>query len=338
MPNYDPNNTQRARKVSDVGGELRLDQYLTNFSEQYRQDATHFVAGIASTPVPVAHESDKYAIYPKGYFWRDEAEVRPLGGRPVQVNYKVESGQYLCEEYGLEHTIDDRQRANTVTPFDLDESGVRLLEGKMMIREERIWATNFWGSGIWGQDLVGGADFAKFDDAASDPVEIIDDYKTTFLQKTGMMPNMIVLGANVQPKLRSNPNIVDRLKYTQTGVANINTLAALFEVDNVRVARGLYNAANEGADDDIDFIADPNGMLMLYVDPTPSMNSPTAIARFGWTGLLGGQANNVGSVVIRGRDDRARSDWIQASSAFDYKQVSADLGVWFGDAVSNLSS
>jgi hypothetical protein len=338
MATYDPNNTRRAAKVSDVRGELRIDAYLTNFSEMYRQEARHFVAGVASTPVPVQHESDKYAIYPRGYFWRDEAEVRPLGGRPVQVNYKVESGQYLAEEWGLEHTIDDRQRTNTATPFDLDESAVMLLEGKMMIREERIWAEKFWGAGKWTLDLAGGTDFTPFDDQSSDPVEIVDTYKTLFLQQTGMMPNMIVLGANVQPKLRSNANVIDRLKYTQMGVANTDTLATLFEVDNVRTARAIYNSAQEGADDDFEFTADPNGMLMLYIEPTTRMDAPTAIARFGWTGLLGGAANSVGGAILRGRDDRARSDWIQSASAFDYKLVSPDLGVWFGNAVSPISN
>lgn len=339
MAEYTPSNTvQRAQKVNDLKGEFRIDSYLTNFSEQYRQDSKHFVAGKASTPVPVQHESDKYAIYPRGYFWRDEAEVRPLGGRPVQVRYKVESGQYLAEEWALEHTIDDRQRVNTQTPFDLDESGVMLLEGKMMIREERIWAEKFWGAGKWATDLsASGGDFTPFDDQSSDPVELIDDYKVRFLQETGMMPNTIVLGANVQPKLRSNANIIDRLKYTQTGVANMDALASLFEVDTVGVARGIYNAANEGADDDFEFIADPNGMLMLYIEPTARMDAPTAIARFGWTGLLGGAANSVGGVIIRGRDDRARSDWIQSSNAFDYKQVASDLGVWFGGATTPVS-
>jgi hypothetical protein len=83
-----PRTCGAARKVNDIAGEMRVDQYLTNFSVSYRQDQANFVAGFASTPIPVMNESDKYAIYPAGYFWRDEAEVRPLGGRPVQVGYR----------------------------------------------------------------------------------------------------------------------------------------------------------------------------------------------------------------------------------------------------------
>jgi hypothetical protein len=329
MPDIDPQNTRGARKVNDVAGEMRVDQYLTNFSVSYRQDQANFVAGFASTPIPVMNESDKYAIYPAGYFWRDEAEVRPLGGRPVQVGYRVENGQYLAEEYGLEHTIDDRQRRNAAAPYNLDEAGTTLLESKIMIREERFWCQHFFKPGVWGFDFVGGGtDFTSFNDAASEPIAFIDGVKTSMARGTGKMPNTLVLGANVSAALRSNPDIVDRIKYTQRGVASLDVLASLFEVQNVKVARAVYNAAAEGADDDFEFIADDNAMWLGYIEPTPMLNAPTAVARFGWVGLYPG-TNEMGGVIIRGRDDRARSDWIQDSNAFDYRQVSVDLGMFF---------
>lgn len=337
MPQYDPNNVREARKVNDIQGELRVDQYLTNFSVSWRQEQSHFVAGQASTPVPVMNESDKYAIYPPGYFWRDEAEVRPLGGRPVQVGYKVENGQYLAEEWALEHTIDDRQRRNAATPYDLDEAAAMLLEGKQLIREDRIWSQSFFKAGVWGHEYSGYSDFTPFDDAASEPINLIDSKKTEFLQATGKMPNMIVLGANVPAALRSNPDIIDRVKYTQRGVASLDVLASLFEVDRVLAARSIYNVAQEGAEDDFEFIADPNAMLMLYIEPSASMNAPTAIARFGWTGLIPGATGQNGGVMTRGRDDRAYSDWIHSRNAFDYKLVSADLGIWFSDVTTSAS-
>lgn len=329
--NIDPQNTRAARKVNDIAGEMRVDQYLTNFSVSYRQDEANFVAGFASTPIPVMNESAKYAIYPAGYFWRDEAEVRPLGGRPVQVGYRVENGTYLAEEWGLEHTIDDRQRRNAAAPYNLDEAGTTLLESKMMIREERIWCEKFFKPGIWTYDYVGGTDFTPFNDDASTPIAFIDQVKTAMARGTGKMPNTLVLGANVANALRSNADIVDRVKYTQRGIASLDILAALFEVERVKVARAVYNAAAEGADDDFDFIADDNGMWLGYIERTPMLDAPTAIARFGWVGLYPG-TNEMGGVIIRGRDDRARSDWIQDSNAFDYRQVSVDLGVYFQNA------
>jgi len=324
----EPQNVRQVGKVNDLQGTFHIDHWLTNFGVQFRQDSRNFVAGRASTPVPVNHESDKYVIYPRGYFWRDEAEVRPLGGRPVQVSYKTETGNYLAEEWALEHTIDDRQRRNADSIFTLDETGTRLLEGKQMIREDRIWATEFFQTGVWTHDYQGGQHFTPFNDAASTPIEQIDEYKTNMARSTGFMPNTLVMGANVHTALRSNADIVDRIKYTQRGIATPEILAQLFEVDQVLTARGVYNAAAEGATDDMEFIVDENAMWLGYIEPTPSMDSPTAIARFGWTGLFPGQTSESGGVILRGRDDRATSDWIQSRNAYDYKVVSADLGIF----------
>ena len=326
-------NVRVTAKVNDIRGDLRVDQYLTNFSMAYRQDQTDFIAARASTPIPVLNESDKYAIFPRGYFWRDEAEIRPLGGRPVQVGYKVESGQYLAEEWALEHTIDDRQRRNSATPYDLDETGVALLEGKQLIRQDRIWATSFFKENIWAYDYVGGVDFDKFDDDATDPSKVVTRFKRNLGKGSGFKANTIVLGANVIDAIENNPAIVDRIKYTSEGVVDTAILARLFKVANVIVAESMYNAAAEGAEDDLEYIVDPNSLWMGYVEPAARMDAPTAIARFAWTGLIPGAMNDLGGVITRGRDPRAYTDWIHSRSAFDLKLVAPDLGIFMKHVV-----
>ena len=330
----DPYNVRQTAKVSDINmSDMRVDRYLTNFSVGFRRDENDFAAGFASTPIPVRNESDKFAVYPQGYFLRDEAEVRALGGRPVQVRYKVSTDNYLAEEYALEHTIDDRQRRNVDDPFDLDELGVELLETKMMIREERQWVTSFFSATAgWTFNLTGGTDFTPFNDAASDPITFLNQKKTQMKLATGMRPNTLVLGANTADALMSNADIIERVKYTQRGVIDLDLLAAVFGVARVRVAGAVYNTANEGADDDLEFIADPNGMWLGFIEPRARMNAPTAIARFGWTGLIPGSTNQFGGVITRGRDGRAYTDWIHCRSAYEYKMVSPDLGMYFTNA------
>lgn len=320
-------------KVSDIQGTIHVDQYLTDYSLAYMQDDANFVCAAASSNIPVTKESDKYVIYPPGYFWRDEAAVRPLGGRPVQVNYKVDSGQYLAEEWALEHTIDDRQRANVDAPINLDRNATRLLTDKQKIRADRIWNQKFFTTGVWTHDLDSTAgDFVAFNDASSTPIDTIDQYKDIMSQTTGMMPNTLIMGVNVKRALRSNPDITDRIKYTRTGVADNAMLASLFELDRVVVARAVYNAADEGAADNFQFIADPNAMLLCYIEPNPTLESPTAIGRFSWTGLIPGATNDMGGVINRGRDDRAYSDWFHNRQAFDLRVVAADLGIFFSYA------
>jgi len=323
-----------------IQGTLHVDRYLTDFSVQFVQDRRNFVAQRAASVISVLKQTDTYVVYDRGYFWRDEAQPRALGGRPVQVGYKVSSGSYIATEYGLEHVIDDRQRANVDDPIKLDETATTLLTMKQLLKQDRIWAQKFFGTGKWTTEVTGVASgpganqLHQFNDPGSTPIQDIDHWKDVMHEKTGYMPNTLVLGANVKKVLRSHADVADRIKYTQIGVADEDMLASLFEVDNVFVARSIYNSATEGAADAFSYITDKNSMLLCYIDPNPGLDSPTAIANFAWTGLIPGSTNAIGGVMQRGRDDRAHSDYFQNRMAWDLAQVSQDLGVFFYQAVS----
>lgn len=326
---------------ANIEGTIHVDRYLTNYSVRFVQDANNFVSQKAATVIPVLKQTDSYVVYPRGYFWRDEAGPRPLGGRPRQVGYKVESASYSAIEYALEHVIDDRQRANVDDPINLDENATRLLTSKMMIKQERLWATEFFTTGVWTKDVSGvvsgnvdGTSILHWSDANSDPIGDIDYYKDYMHALTGYMPNTLVLGATVKRKLRTHPDIADRIKYTSVGIADEGVLASLFEVPNVMVARGIYNSADEGVADSLQYIVNTNGFWLGYIEQTPSLDSPTAVANFAWTGLIPGATNAIGGVMERGRDDRAHSDWFQCRMAFDLKAVSTDLGIMFSSVTA----
>lgn len=322
-------------KVNDIQGTLRVDSYLTGFSESFIQSPNNFITPVAATNVPVVNQSDLYVKYPRGYFWRDLAEVRPLGGRPPQVGYKVESATYHAEEWALEHTVDDRQRANTQDPIRLDENATNLLTQIQLIRADRIWAQKFWTTGVWSQDIVLPV---KWDAANSTPIQDLDEWREVMAQQTAMQPNTLILGANVKKTLRNHADVIDRIKYTQIGVAEEDLLARLFNVENVRVARSIYNTAQEGGNDEFRHIVDPDSAWLGYIAPSGGLDTPTAIARWAWTGLIPGAMNQYGGVMTRGRDDRAYTDWFHNRTAFDMTVVSRDLGIFFVDVVGALSN
>lgn len=333
--------------VKAVSGDTNPDAYLTNYSFAIMDDSSTFVAGAATSRITVTQEAGKYDVYPAGYFWRDEAQVRPLGGRPVQVTYGLKSDTYSAEEWALEHVVDDRTRQNSRNQGRIDENATRLLTGKQMIRADRIWATSFFKSGVWGMEITGSAtpdaedpdQFLFWDDAASTPLEDIEEWKELIRAATGMEPNTLVLGSNVKKRLKNHPEFVDRIKYTSSAAITNQTLQAMFEIENVRVARALYNTAAERLPGDADdkpnltYIVDPNAALLAYIDPNPSLNSPTAMATFAWDSLVPGQTNDMGGVISRGRDGRAYSDYFHSRQAFGMKKVSDDLAVFINNAV-----
>ena len=329
-----------------ISGDTNPDAYLTNYSMGLMQDDGVFVAGAASSRITVTQEAGKFNVYPPGYFWRDEAKVRPLGGRPVQVSYGIQEDTYVAEEWALEHVIDDRTRQNSRIQGRLDENATRLLTTKQMIRADRIWAQNFFATGKWGQEVtgvasgVGAGEFLSWADDASSPLSDIEDWKEVIRAATGMEPNTLVLGSNVRKRLKNHPEFVDRIKYTSSAAITNAIMASLFEIENLRVARAIYNTADEKpisvdptGGESFSYIADPNAAWLGYIDPTPTLDSPTAIATFAWDSLVPGQTNDMGGVISRGRDGRAYSDYFHSRQAFGMKKISDDLAVFIKDAL-----
>lgn len=319
---------------NDIQGELRQDVYLTEFSEQFTQESSKFITAGGVSNIPVQLPSDKYVRYDRGDFWRDEVGVRPLGGRPAQVKYKVEPGNYNCEEYALEHTIDDRQRKNVAATrqINLDRNATTLLTQKQLIKSDRLWCQKFFKAGVWSHDVIPYDDFNPFNDEDCDPADEIGKLADRMAESTGMMPNTLVLGARVYRALRKNPALRDVIKYTMGKIPNEAKLAELFEVENVRVARSVYNSALEGAANVFRFIAAGDSCWLGFIDPNPQLDSATAIARFSWVGLVPG-ANEYGGVMERGRDDRAHSDYFQNRTAYGLELIAADLGIFIENAI-----
>lgn len=329
-----------------ISGDTNPDAYLTNYSFGLQMQDGVFVAGAASSRVPVTQEAGKFNVYPPGYFWRDEAQVRPLGGRPVQVGYGIKEDTYVAEEWALEHVIDDRTRANSRVQGRLDENATRLLTTKQMIRADRIWATSFFASGVWGQEVtgvaagVGAGEFLSWADDASSPLSDIEDWKETIRAGTGMEPNTLVLGSNVRKRLKNHPEFVDRIKYTSSAAITNTIMATMFEIDNLRVARAIYNSAEErlpgdnNGGENFQYIVDPDALLLAYIEPNPTIDSPTAIITFAWDSLVPGQTNDFGGVISRGRDGRAYSDYFHSRQAFGMKKVSDDLAVFATDVLA----
>lgn len=100
----------------------------------------------------------------------------------------------------------------------------------------------------------------------------------------------------------------------------------------MRIAGGVKTTSAEGATDAFDYIVGKQALL-AYVDPNPSLRSPTAWINFAWTGLLG--ANAFGFRFKDLSDEfKAIPHRVEGDAAFDIKRVAVELGTHFGTAVA----
>jgi hypothetical protein len=322
-------------------GDLHVDHYLTNLSVSWAQDSGKFVADTVFPTVPVAQKSDLYAVYDKGYFYRDEMTERPLGGKSARTGYAVSNQTYNCAEHSLAHPIDDRVRANADQPLDPDRAGMRLLTQQALIHRDRLWAAKYFVTSFWGATDQTGVpsapstnQFLQFDQAGADPVGVVDKARDAMGGSTGFDPNVLVLGRDVYRAVKNNASVLDRVKYTQRGIVDEDLLAALFRVDKVIIPGGVQNTAKEGQTNAVSFIVNSKAMLLAYAAPAPSIDTPSAGYTFAWTGLIPGATNAYGGVIGRMRDEESHSDILEIRTAFDVQGVATELGQFFAAAVA----
>jgi hypothetical protein len=331
--------------------DVHVNRPLTNISLAFVQTADNFVADKVFPNIPVSKQSDLYFTYDRGEFNRDEMKERAPGSESSGGTYTIGNDNYFAVTRAYHRDVPDQLRANADDPISLDREAVIFITTKGLIKRELTWRTSYYTSGnpgdTWTFDVDGAAsrsasfdptnasnnDVVYWDDASSTPIEDIRLLKRYVLESTGFMPNTLTLGRAVFDALIDHPDIVGRLDRGQTtgpAKANKESLAALFEVDNIYVMDAVQNTANEGATASHSFIGGKHALLS-YNPPVPGLMTPASGYTFSWTGLLGNTSN--GMRVKRFRMEHLASDRVEIDMSYDQKKVSADLGAFFGDIV-----
>ena len=311
--------------------DVHVDAMLTNISVAYIQSQDVFLASKVFPIVPVEKQSDKYYVYTKNDWFRDEAQRRADSTPSAGSGYSLGTDSYACDVYAFHKDIGDRVRKNADAQINLDADAVRFITGRILLRQEIQWVSDFFQASAWGTHKHGGVDFNKWSDYLdSDPVEDIADAKETILKATGYEPNTAVFGYKVMRKLRNHPDIRARYQYTTPGNITPAMIASVLELDRVFVSKAIKATNIEGEAEAYEFTHGDHAWLG-YVNPSPGLLVPSAGYTFTWAGVSDGLGASIGISTIRMPEIKA--DRLEAESAWDNKVVAADLGYFFETAV-----
>jgi hypothetical protein len=341
--------------------DVHVNALLTDMSAMYSQSLTNFIARDVFPIVPVTKISDRYVMYSRADFNRNQMQKRAPGTTVKNVGYRVDTNpSYLCDVWALGKTIDDQIRGNADAIFNLDQEATELLTIQSMINREYAWMSTFFLPGIWTNNWAGAAaagasyptvpgtayNFMKWSNSASTPIQDVRQLKQLIQLTSTYRPNRMVIGRPVFDVLLDHPEFVDRVKYGQTAPRPaqvvLDTLAALFEMDRVHVSDAIYNTANEAAGPDSggtyvppaynaginageanSFLAGPN-IWIGYTPDRPGIMTPASGYTFAWSGYFG--ATQAGERLSSYYFQPDRSTHVEIESAYVHKIVSADMG------------
>lgn len=321
-----------------------IDRALTNMSVAYQQGAGAFIADKVFPMITVTKQSDVYFNYSKADMFRDDVRERGKGAESAGFEWNVtEADPYYCKKYSLHYDISPEEKVNYDEPLNVDRDTTEILTEKMLLNREINFKNKFLKSGVWGRDITGvasgatGNQIVKWSVGSSTPIEDMNEIMLTMASKTGRKPNFAIMSPDVLYKLKQHEEIMDLIKYTQTGVITEQLIASLFGLDEIFIPWGVVNDGPATKDGD-DAAATTNfiysgSMLVGYRPKTASLKTPSAGYIFAWTGLEGSSA--YGSRITRIRMDELGygTERIEAEMAYDQKQICADMGVYLKDLI-----
>jgi hypothetical protein len=311
--------------VNDVGA---VETVLTNMLVGYMQADKRFVADRLFSGVPVNKDSGTYYLFTKKYWFLNQMKYRPAGGNYPLADFGVETSTFTTMQKALAYRIADEVRANSQVPMDLETAAVRWLAQQILLAKEISFSTDFMKTSVWGTDDDNSA--TDWDDFSSgDPVSNIQTACRTISNNSGYDANTMVVGYIVHNALVNHPDMIDRIKYTQTaGITQMEgAVSSVLGIPNYVVAKATYSNTNESASFSATAIIDDDA-LICYVSPNPGLFEASAGYTFHWA-----PGGGLGSILPVYRDAMNDADVLKAKMQWDQVVVANDLGYFFADIV-----
>jgi len=256
-----------------------VDPVLTNVSIGYQNSA--YIAETLFPSLRVSKQSGKHFIYDKGKFRVTDNE-RGAGARSHETTLSLTTGlPYFCEDHALKQFVTDEDVDGAVPPMDPFQDATENVTEQHMVAREAELAASLTSTSVLTQytTLSGTSQWSDYSN--SDPIGIIRTGKQTIHSAIHVDPNVLVLGKQVYDKLVDHPAVIERVKYSQLGVASPELLARLFDVERVIIGAAGKNTAVEGQTDAMGYIWGKNAIL-AYVNPRVSQKMITLGMTYQW--------------------------------------------------------
>jgi hypothetical protein len=207
------------------------------------QSASAYIGNRAMPTITVSKESDKYYVFDQPDWFRNEADVRAELSTGPESGYDLSTDSYQTIPYSMATYVSDEARANQDPGLELDRTAVEFATDKILMMREKLASTLLFATGSYNSSAAAGT---VWTDAAADIFADVNTAKETIAGAIGREPDTLIINDQTLNALKAHPDIQERIKYTQTGIATEDLLASLFELRQVLVGRAIENTSGKG--------------------------------------------------------------------------------------------
>lgn len=258
--------------------------------------------------VEVAEQSANIGKIPIEQLLQESETNRASGGGYSRGTYTFTDFSYATEEHGREEPVDDRLSRIYRRYFDAEVIATKRARDAVLRNLERRITTALTTNASF---TTGAASVVWSTAATATPVTDILTRMKAVRTASGMVPNTVVMDWEAFLACIETAQVIDRLKYAgYDDPKNIgpNALAQVFKVEQVLIAGGIRNTANEAKTFSGASIWDKTKVGVGYVARTNDVAEPCVGRTFHWSA----DGSDIGAVIETYRDETKRCDIVRA--------------------------
>jgi hypothetical protein len=319
----------------------RFDLSMTYAEFALAANRAGFIGLSVLPPIGVQKENGDFAkLLVENVFGKPEDTERAPRAEYKRDTFQWTSDSYDCKEHGVEEVVDDSliERYGDILRAE-SIAASRAIDRVLKALEADIAAAVFDTSTWTGSDLTTGVSTAWTTNATADPVSDVLGAIEKVEDSCGMTPNTIILTHKAIREFKKCTKIKDQLKYSgiddPKNLGALGIFKALFDVENVFVAKGFQNTADEGQSASFGRCWDDTKLMVCHVN-NDGMNGDleAAVPNIGRTifpvtgnAALPGADDGESSLIIEEyREEKRRGGIIRARNKRHVKILHAEAG------------
>ena len=247
---------------------------------------------------------------------------RAPGTGYARSNFEFDKYSYETSEQGAEEVLDDRTLAMFRDLLDAETIHAERAIDAVLRKYEIQVAAALYDTAVWTGAALTTALTNEWDDASNaTPIDDVEAARLKIIDGCGLVPNSLVVNRKQFFGLKNCDQIVDRVKYSgHTNPLDITpaAIAAALDLEQVLVAGGHKNTANEGQDASLSPIWSDEYAMLCRTATSDDPREPCLGRTFLWEGESAGVGTDEELAIIveeyreeisRGSVIRARTDW-----------------------------
>lgn len=307
------------------------------FQYSYAEGQRYFIGQQVFPIFPVPEQSGNFGKVTLSSMLENSTPTNraPLSGYNRR-RYEFTSDSYATEENGIEELVDDRQAKMYANYLAAEVVAMqRALNTILTAAERRVAAIVADAAYYTAAASRHQTPAALWSAVGANPVADVESAWQKLLNNTGIRGNALIVNEKTFRTLRNNQVVIDRIASSGAGSPTkadditAAQMAAVFGIDRVLVAGGIYNSANVNASPAITS-AWPNHAMVCRIATTNDMMEPCIGRTFHWSedgSLIDGRVESY-------REESSRSTVIRVRHETQEKALYRDLGVMIENVLS----